>query len=151
MTTEPEAITHDSGRSQLLSPVTNKASTPERSYRGINSRKKQWASQRWRPSISSWPPSHLKPASDVFNLLMFTYIFYWYIQNQLLAAVHEQSPHNCENTQFWGMQLLKMMMNEITVVILLRQFVARHPLNYLQIKPDKNENFRICLLRDCIL
>ena len=37
-------------------------------------------------------------------------------------------------------------MNEITVVILLRQFVVRHPLNYLQIKPDKNDNFRICLL-----
>ena len=66
----PEAITHDPGRFQLLSPVTNKASSPERSYCGINSRKKQWASQRWRPSRSSWPPSHLNPATDVFNLLI---------------------------------------------------------------------------------
>ena len=35
-----------------------------------------------------------------------------------------------------------------TVVIPLRQFRSRHP---LKIKADKNENFRICLLRDCIL
>ena len=72
--------------------------------------------QIWSPNI--WGPSLLgaefvkgrdcqgpcllgaEMSRNHFNPLILTDLFYLYIQNQLLAVAHEQSPHNCENTQF---------------------------------------------------
>ena len=50
----------------------------------LNFHKLLWASRRWKPSRTSWPPSHFKPATDDFNL---------YIPYLLLSMAHGQTQH----------------------------------------------------------
>ena len=66
------------------------------------------------------------------------------------------TPLNVTHVRTSVMGATPMKENRNTAVILLRQCLVRRPLRcnrkkYLQIKANKDENFRICLLRDCIV